>query len=406
MGLFKCAVFAVCFAGGCTSTFGQQLSVGFVGGASLTQDFQNASLGYGNLPVLVSYSTPKRLVAGAMLDVTLPLHFSVEVDGLYHELEFTQSAVLPKGTLNSVSPAPVVTWEFPILAKYRFSLPALSPFIEAGPSFRAAGNLNGTSPSNHGLTIGAGIEKQLWKIRVAPQLRYTRWTRDTGGYPVTKPDQLELLVGFSANSGPDWHPWGHRVSFGAVLGTNLTDDFRNISFGDTIEAFAPNGTATYTRATFLSYSGPKSFLAGPMIDLQLPHQLSLEVDAIHRPVKSVNKVIVPGGSSSFPVDDFSSSYTVTTWQFPVLAKCKFAFPFAEHFPKLFVEAGPSFRLSQQVKSGYLSNYGVTGGLGIAAHVRALKIAPVVRYSHWGSDNPPGSSETLRNEVQLLIGFSF
>jgi hypothetical protein len=88
----------------------------------------------------------------------LPLHLSVEIDGLYHELEFTTAFIEPNGTSNSVSPAPVVTWEFSVMVKYRFSLPILKPFVEAGPTFRTAGNLNGTSPSNHGFTVGVGVE--------------------------------------------------------------------------------------------------------------------------------------------------------------------------------------------------------------------------------------------------------
>jgi hypothetical protein len=305
--------------------------------------------------------------------------------------------------LNSVSPSPVVTWEFPVLAKYRFSLAIMSPFIEAGPSFRASGNLNGTSPSKGGLTVGVGVEKQVWRMRITPQVRYTRWTRDTGGDPVTKPDQIEFLVGFSAGSGSDWHPWGHRVSFGAVFGTNLTDDFRKTSSTAILLMGAPGGGLTSTNATFLSYSGPRSFIAGPMIELLLAHQLSAEIDAMHRPLKSVSEMILSDGST---FGAFSSTATLTTWQFPVLAKYAFSFPFAEHLPKLFAEAGPSFRLSQQVNTGSLSNYGITGGLGLRAHLRALKIAPGVRYTHWGADSPPGGSQVFRNEIQFLTGFSF
>jgi hypothetical protein len=97
---------------------------------------------------------------------------------LYHELEFTQAAVEPNGTFNSVSPAPVVTWEFPILVKYRFSIPLVKTFIDAGPAFRTAGNLNGASPSNHGFAAGLGIEARPWKLKIASQFRHLRWARD------------------------------------------------------------------------------------------------------------------------------------------------------------------------------------------------------------------------------------
>ena len=64
-----------------------------------------------------------------MLEFGLPWHLSVEVDGLYHPLSYTFAGIEPNGTLNSVSPATVVTWEFPALAKYRFSLGSWTPFV-------------------------------------------------------------------------------------------------------------------------------------------------------------------------------------------------------------------------------------------------------------------------------------
>ncbi len=104
----------------------------------------------------------------------------------------TQAAIV-NGTLNSVSSAPVVTWEFPLLANYRFSL--VKPFVEAGPSFRSSGNLNGASPSNHAFAAGLGVEARVWKLKIARQARYLRWARDhnvTYFAPSTVPDQTEF----------------------------------------------------------------------------------------------------------------------------------------------------------------------------------------------------------------------
>ena len=190
-------VLAACFFGFFTAAFGQHLSFGVVGGAGLTQDFQNQRAGN-----TVAYSTPKRWIAGGMVELRLPLHLSVEVDGLYHELEFTNAFIEPNGKLNSVSPAPVVTWEFPVLAKYRFSLPLVRPFVEAGPSFRSSGNLNGSSPSSRGFAAGMGVEAHAWKLRIAPRVRYSRWARDrwykvAAFAPLTVPDQAEFLLGIS-----------------------------------------------------------------------------------------------------------------------------------------------------------------------------------------------------------------
>ncbi len=187
---------AACFFELSGAAFAQPLSFGVVGGASVTQDFENQRAGN-----IIAYSTAKRWIAGGMVEVRLPLHLSVEVDGLYHELEFTDAFIEPNGALNTLSPAAVVTWEFPLLAKYRFSLPIVKPFVEAGPSFRTSGNLNSTLPSNHGFTAGVGVDARAWKLRVAPQVRYTRWARDRPNpysfAPSTAPNQAELLVSIS-----------------------------------------------------------------------------------------------------------------------------------------------------------------------------------------------------------------
>jgi hypothetical protein len=47
---------------------------------------------------------------------------ALEIDGLYRPMNFTFSVVLPNEPLNSASPNTIVTWEFPVLAKYGSSL--------------------------------------------------------------------------------------------------------------------------------------------------------------------------------------------------------------------------------------------------------------------------------------------
>jgi hypothetical protein len=187
------AALAACLFHLSIAASGQPVSAGIIGGSSLTQDFQNRS--FGNPAVETIYSTPLRWIAGGMVEVRLPKHLAVEVDGLYHDLAFTI-----EGLGRPLDPLHVVTWEVPLLAKYRVSLPRFSPpmvkpFIEAGPSFRAAYNLNGALPSSHGLAAGAGAEVRAWKLRIAPQVRYVRWARD-GSHTIlrTVPDQAQLLV--------------------------------------------------------------------------------------------------------------------------------------------------------------------------------------------------------------------
>lgn len=175
----------------------QRFSFGVVGGGSLTNDFVDRTT-----ESIRTYSTAKDYIVGPMVAVRLRDAFSIEIDALYRSMNFTSALVLPNGTLGSVSPATVITWEIPVLAQYTFkesNLP-IRPLVELGPSFRMSGNLNGTSPSTYGVTAGVGIEARFWKLRVAPQLRYTRWAADHVDLPWdahTRQDQLELLVGLS-----------------------------------------------------------------------------------------------------------------------------------------------------------------------------------------------------------------
>ncbi len=102
-------------------------------------------------------------------------------------------------------PYTLLTWEFPVLAKYRWTRPTWTPFIAAGPSFRLAGNLNGFNPSHFGITAGGGIERQFRGIRLAPTVRYTRWQKDASRYPMftsapyggVNPNSVEVMFGIS-----------------------------------------------------------------------------------------------------------------------------------------------------------------------------------------------------------------
>lgn len=113
-----------------TTLCGQNLSIGVLGGGSPTADFQNQSAG-GDFP-FINYSTPKRYAIGATLEYRFTPQIAVEADGVFHPLGYTFAGIEPGGSLNSVSPATVVTWEFPALAKYRFAVSGVRPFLEAG----------------------------------------------------------------------------------------------------------------------------------------------------------------------------------------------------------------------------------------------------------------------------------
>jgi hypothetical protein len=120
---------------------------GVVAGVPLTHDFPRV------LPDVPEYTGASirfadfRSVAGLLVDIGVRDKLSLEVNGLCRRLHLR------------TGPDVVVTWEIPVLAKYKFNYSAVKPFVEVGPSFRPTGNLN--------------------------------------AYRFTKLDQVELLVGIS-----------------------------------------------------------------------------------------------------------------------------------------------------------------------------------------------------------------
>jgi hypothetical protein len=165
--------------------FGGKFHVGPVAGAVLLK-----ALGP-ELRAGTPVSESQGYVAGIMTDVDVTRRFSLEVDGLYRPIRAQ--------LVNEVSPFSLVTWQFPVLAKFKLPLAnQTQAFVEAGPSFRVSGNFNGYFPSHIGFTAGVGLEMHWRAIRIAPAVRYTRWATDTNQIEFrTLPNQIEILAGFS-----------------------------------------------------------------------------------------------------------------------------------------------------------------------------------------------------------------
>ena len=105
-----------------------------------------------------------------------------------------QDAIRPEYRYSFV----VLTWQVPVLAKYRWEREGWTPFTEAGPSLRFSGNKNGYRPSYFGLTAGAGLERRVGVTRLAPRVRYTWWAPGgRRGRPVTERNALEAIVALS-----------------------------------------------------------------------------------------------------------------------------------------------------------------------------------------------------------------
>ena len=175
-------------------------SIGVKGGVSLTDAFSDHTAT--NFGVSQrTYSDARDYIVGPMVELRLPFGLGVEADGLYRPLSFATQ--LSNGVGARSSSERISSWEFPILAKYRFGFPLVHPYVEAGPSFRTVGGTFGSNFSGKGFTGGAGIEVNALLLRVAPEFRYTHWGNDltpnpnaSGSIPSNR-NQVEFLVGFS-----------------------------------------------------------------------------------------------------------------------------------------------------------------------------------------------------------------
>ena len=188
-----------------------------------------------------------------------------------------------------------------------------------------------------------------------------------------------------------------HISVGIVGGVPLTDGLSGSTF---------TGVDSVTH----TFSNSHDYLVGPMVDVRLPFSLGIEIDALYHPVNVTTDLTVLPGTVTH------SSRNPSTWEFPVLGK--YRLPLLP-VVKPFVEAGPSFRAKGSDLS-YLSGKGFTIGGGLEVKILRLRIAPELRYTHWGSDKEgqgvicagvcvpfatplPASNQ---NQAEFLVGFSF
>lgn len=376
---------------GCAA-FGQQMSLGVVGGFSSTDAFQDRTAVYppgSSFRSNHAYSDAKDWVAGAALEIRFG-DWSVEADAMFRQLHLKQDRIQGDGLPFPIEKYPVVTWEVPVLAKYRLPGRNLRPFLAAGPSFRTAGNTNGTSPSHFGVTAGAGVEMRWGNFRFAPTVRYTRWRRDDRSFEptLTAPNQVEFLLGISPEAASLWQPLGRHVSIGVILGTNVTDDVDTVS--QTIEA-RPTSVVNATQP------GPRNLALGPYVEVYLPWDLSVEADAVHRHISSRSTTTFlgprPPGVAPECCDNVRNN---NIWEFPILLKKSFRF----RSVRPFVGAGPTFRRPQGLRSP--SPYGAVAAVGAEVRWRKLRISPSLRFSRWAGDRG-GDSPVRINQLLFLVG---
>ena len=252
---------------------------------------------------------------------------------------------------------PVVTFEFPVLAKYKFTLGRVRPFLEGGPSFRTAGNLNSADPSHFGVNAGVGLETQWRSIRIAPKVRYTRWADDgpacgrahTLG-PTGVPGGLQLRRGLQCPSARPAHLAGggdRSKSVGWVRIDFIYRDLPRLEHPD------------HDR----DVSGPRAAGDQPAGGVERVAAL------LHRGECSLSFQALQHGSHwRLPVRSKKTRPAwAEPWEFPVLAKYRLSTGSIRPFLAL----GPSFRLPKEIGGSWLSNYGATVGAGVEFPLKRL-----------------------------------
>jgi len=175
----------------------------------------------GGIPLTAAYSatrdfsaTTRRYLVGPTVEFRLPQRFAFELDALYQRIGYSKASVLlpAPGSPFATSELYLVdslrvrgnSWQFPFLVKYHFKEEGAQPFVDAGPVYRYHSETTirvrnvsvpvsgpptiysseGTGvPSSFsigkqnsaGIALGAGFTVKGFRMRVSPEIRYTRW---------------------------------------------------------------------------------------------------------------------------------------------------------------------------------------------------------------------------------------
>ncbi len=195
----------------------QSFSVGVKGGALLTDPIE------GSFGVR---SEAKRYTVGPMVEIGLPFGLALEVDALYKRTGY--SATASDFGITTSTQVRANSWEFPILAKYYFSRWL---YVSGGYVVRSLSGVDatthefGVNPATgapvdntfrpetafllrenptHGIAVAGGLRLNAGLARIAPEIRYTRWTGrafdeqgSRGFFVQSTQNQVEFLVGLT-----------------------------------------------------------------------------------------------------------------------------------------------------------------------------------------------------------------
>lgn len=185
---------ACLFLGFTSSVFAQHLDFGFdfgvKGGVPFTDILEAA--GVLDAPI-TSIKRSSDYLIGPVAELRIPFGFAVEVDGIYRGAEYRLTTNDITTTLNAQS------WEIPYLAKFRFPIPLLKPFISAGGAYRSFTDLPNdiVTPTHNAFVLAGGLELRISKLRLSGEARWLRWNSPPNNSNVVRlnQNQGEVLFG-------------------------------------------------------------------------------------------------------------------------------------------------------------------------------------------------------------------
>ena len=225
MVLTRCSLSILFATQLCVPGLAQQFQFGVKVGVPLTNYFEAGSVG--TRGVFAEYSTAtRRYTIGAAAEWRFAEHLGLELDALYKRLGYSGTvSVFGFGNSNRASLFEVKgnSWDFPLLVKYRPGhrglymvgggvLRHISSAHEVGTTTLSGGmpGITQTTPIDSdnpydlrkrtylGWTVSGGIEIGRTRLRVLPEIRYTRMTSNIAetATPLRfTPNQLDFLLG-------------------------------------------------------------------------------------------------------------------------------------------------------------------------------------------------------------------
>lgn len=184
-------VFVLSLTAGLAPALDFGVGIGVKGGVPSTDLLKAYGVATGSPPAL---SSGDNYIVGPVVELRLPFGFAFEADGFYRGTTYTASS--PGSVTTTIKAS---SWEIPYLAKFRFPIPLLKPFVLAGGAYRTFNDLpSQITPTHNAFVAGGGLELRLGRLRLSGEGRYLRWGEPPPNAVVRLArSQGEVLFGFT-----------------------------------------------------------------------------------------------------------------------------------------------------------------------------------------------------------------